>query len=395
MKSRLLKFSKHYSFFLFGARGTGKSTLLRHSFTEENALWIDLLDPEQEGYFHRDPNALKKIIQDLPKEKTHIVIDEIQKLPKLLDVIHGLIEEMQSKKTPEKFFVMTGSSARKLKQGAANLLAGRAFVYHLFPFSVLELDQAFDLNTQLQYGSLPKVTDFDVFMDKQLFLQAYANTYLKEEIMIEQLVKNLDPFRKFLEVAGQMNGKIINAHKIALDVGVDDKTVANYYSILEDTLLGFYLEGFNHSFRKRLNQKPKFFFFDLGVVHALTRTLSLNILPQTSYYGDVFEQFLILEIFKLCQYFHTEYRLSYLQTKDDFEIDLVIERPGQELLLIEIKSSTQIQDSHLTNLRKIHKDFPTAELVCLSQDPYEKTQDEIKVLPWREGLIRYFSQLLV
>ncbi len=113
MKSRLLKLSNHYSFFLFGARGTGKSTLLRHLFTEENALWIDLLDPEQEGYFHRDPNALKSIAKDLPKEKSHIVIDEIQKLPKLLDIIHSLIEQMQAGKMPEKIFVMTGSSARK------------------------------------------------------------------------------------------------------------------------------------------------------------------------------------------------------------------------------------------------------------------------------------------
>lgn len=386
LRARLISLSKNYHLFLFGARGTGKSTLLRECYPKENTVWIDLLDPEKEAYFSRDPNALKAMIAQLPSHITHIVIDEIQKSPKLLDVVHGLIEQQCSV-----FFVMTGSSARKLKRGAANLLAGRAFVYHLYPFSFLELQGVFNLDECLQNGLLPKLIDFESVAMKHQFLQAYAHTYLKEEVISEQLIKSLEPFRRFLEVAGQMNGKIIHYHKIAQDVGVDDKTVKNYYSILEDTLLGFYLEPFHHSFRKRLSQKAKFFFFDLGVAHALTRTLSLAILPQTSYYGDVFEQFVIIEVFKLCQYFKTEYRLSYLQTKDNFEIDLVVERPGLSLLLIEIKSTTQIQEHQLVNLKKIGQEFSEAELVCLSQDPYEKEYNGIKLLPWFSGLKRYFT----
>lgn len=386
MRHRLLTLPMNYHLFLFGARGTGKSTLLRQTYGENHSIWIDLLDPEKEAYFSREPNALKAMVQNLPPETTHVIIDEIQKSPKLLDVVHGLIET----KCPV-FFIMTGSSARKLKRGAANLLAGRAFVYHLYPFSFIELKDTFNLELCLSHGLLPKLFDFETMDMKHQFLQAYAHTYLKEEIVAEQLIKFLDPFRRFLEVAGQMNGKIIHYHKIAQDVGVDDKTVKNYYSILEDTLLGFYLDPFHHSFRKRLSQKQKFFFFDLGVTHALTRTLSLPILPQTSYYGDVFEQFVITEIYKLCQYFKSEYRLTYLQTKDNFEIDLVVERPGLPLLLIEIKSTTHVQDHMLANLMKIGKEMPHAELLCFSQDPYEKKYHNIRLLPWQLGLERYFS----
>ena len=385
VRPRLLKIVHNYHALLFGARGTGKSTLLGQLYSEKTTMWIDLLDPEKETYFSRDPNAFRTWVHGLPSHITHVVIDEIQKAPKLLDVIHGLIES-----NCQIYFVMTGSSARKLKRGAANLLAGRAFVYHLYPFSFLELKTDFVLDQCLQNGSLPKLYDFDALDMQHAFLQSYAHTYLKEEIISEQFIKNLDPFRRFLEVAGQMNGKIINYHHVARDTGVDDKTVKNYYSILEDTLLGFYLEPFHHSFRKRLSQKHKFFFFDLGVVHALTRTLSLPIVPRTSYYGEVFEQFIIVEIFKLCQYFQPEYRLTYLQTKDNFEIDLVVERPGKPLLFIEIKSTTQIQETTLSNLQRICDDFPEAEMVCLSQDPYPKIYERIRALPWHQGVKELF-----
>jgi predicted AAA+ superfamily ATPase len=178
MQSRLLQLSKTYNFFLFGARGTGKTTLLHQDFADENTFWIDLLDPEQEAYFEREPNALKAIVENLPEETTHVVIDEVQKLPKLLDVVHQLIE--QPKQT--KRFIMTGSSARKLKRGAANLLAGRAFVYHLYPFSFIELGDDFNLHESLRDGLLPKLFDLDSTDDKHKFLQAYTHTYVKEEV---------------------------------------------------------------------------------------------------------------------------------------------------------------------------------------------------------------------
>lgn len=384
MRDRLLKLVSEYSFFIFGARGVGKSSLLKARFTDSAVIWIDLLNPETEAYFARDPNALKAIAENTAPN-IPIIIDEVQKLPKLLDVVHSVIEARKQ------VFILTGSSARKLKRGAANLLAGRAFVYHLFPFSFLELGDEFQLPSALQYGLLPQVVNFEDPALKVKYLEAYAHTYLKEEVVAEQLIKNLDPFRRFLEVAGQMNGKPINIHSIARDVGVDDKTVLNYFSILEDTLLGFFLEPFHHSFRKRLGKQAKFFFFDIGIARALARTLSIETSPQTSYYGEIFEQFIIIEVYKLCQYFKPEYRLSFIRTKDDLEVDLVVDRPGLPTLLIEIKSATQVHEAMLQSLKSIAKDLPNCEAICLSQDPHAKTLETIKVYPWMSGLKQYFS----
>lgn len=381
---RLIHPTRSYSFFLFGARGTGKSTLL-HQLFSRNTHWIDLLIPEEEERFSRTPTLLLHTIKGLSQSITHVVIDEIQKVPKLLDVVHVLIEEKE-----KRCFVMTGSSARKLKQGAANLLAGRAFVYALYPFSFLELPEPISLQNLLQYGSLPKVFEFQEVEEKIRFLQAYTHTYLKEEVVAEQWVKNLDPFRRFLEVAAQMNGKIINIHGIAKTVGVDDKTVKNYFSILEDTLLGVMIEPFHHSFRKRLGTQPKFYFFDLGVARALQRTLTLNTQPRTPYYGELFEQFIVMEIYKLCQYYKSEYRLSFIRTKDDMEIDLVIDRPGEALLLIEIKSSAELQPDKTKTLQKVAKEL-NAEALVLSQDPHEIRIENVLALPWNIGLKRYFT----
>lgn len=386
---RLIQLDTQYSFFLFGARGVGKSTLLQTRFSDRDFIWIDLLDAEQEAHFAKNPNALKQIVEARvaqSKEKTVIVIDEIQKQPKLLDSVHSLIEKYQQ------IFILTGSSARKLKAGAANLLAGRAFVFHLFPLSFLEMGDQFDLKTALQFGSLPQTTQLTNPVTKKKYLEAYAHTYLKEEVVSEQLVKDLNPFRRFLEVAGQMNGKVINTHRIAQDVGVDDKTVTNYFSILEDTLLGFYLEPFHHSFRKRLSKQSKFFFIDLGIARSLARLLSLEISPQTSYYGELFEQFIIVEIYKLCRYFYPDYRLSFIRTKDDAEVDLVVDRPGKPLLLIEIKSAQQIDEAMLRTLKNIHADLENSEAICLSQDPYEKIIDGIKIYPWQTGIKTYFAE---
>lgn len=384
MNSRILKLSRDYSFFLFGARGVGKTTLLHQQFKEEQTLWLDLLNPELEAIFMRDPGELTARVLGMHASQTHVVIDEIQKVPKLLDVVHQLLFEKR------KHFILTGSSARKLKQGAANLLAGRAFVYALFPFCVTEMGATFSLEDALQFGLLPQAALMHSTQDKMRYLQAYVHIYLKEEVYAEQLVRNLAPFRRFLEVAAQMNGKIINYHRIAVDTGVDDKTVKNYYSILEDTLIGFSLEPFHHSFRKRLAQKPKFYFIDLGVARSLSRTLSATASPGTSFYGDLFESFVITEIYKLCQYAYSEYRLSFIRTKDDVEVDLVVERPGQKCLLIEIKSAAHVDASMLQPVIQMRQELE-GEAVCLSQDPVTKQFEGVLALHWLEGLKQFFA----
>lgn len=386
MFDRLLNLSKSQHLFLFGARGTGKSTLLKSSLKPEETLFLDLLSSNLEVRFSRNPDSLREIVDALPKEINAVVIDEIQKVPRLLDVVHTLIEKKQKR------FILTGSSARKLKRGSANLLAGRAFVYHLFPLSTLEIGERFNLLETLQFGSLPKLFEFTNNDDKIEFLMAYAHTYIKEEIYAEQLVKLLDPFRRFLEVAAQANGKIVSIAKIARDVGVDDKTVRSYFSILEDTLVGFMLEPFQNSFRKRLSQKPKFYFFDTGVTRALAFMLQAPISPRTKAFGDAFEHFIILECIKLASYFRLGYRFSYLRTKDDAEIDLVVERPGKPLLCIEIKSSDTVNEDDLRSLASLTKDLQNSEAVCFCNEPIRRKLENILVVPWHEGLIQYFQK---
>ncbi|MCM2281718.1 MAG: ATP-binding protein [Bdellovibrionaceae bacterium] len=345
----------------------------------DDTLYIDLLKPAVEDTYRVDPEELARQVSGKKRYKW-VVIDEVQKLPKLLDVVHNLIEENDQK------FILSGSSARKLKRGAANLLAGRAFVYHLHPFTSVELGDSFDLDCALQWGLLPKVWNLQEQEDKHEFLRSYALTYLKEEIQAEQIVRILDPFRSFLEVAAQTNGKIVNFSKVARDVGVDTTTVQNYYSILEDTLVGFFLNSFHRSVRKRQHQAPKFYFFDPGVVRMLSRTLDLPLVPSTASYGELFEQFLILEIRKLAEYRRKEWEFSYLRTKDDVEIDLIIDRARRPLICVEIKSTRNIRPDDINQFMKITGDMTNIEAYCFSNDPRSKKIGHVHCLHWTEGL---------
>lgn len=379
MFHRIINIPKSNSFLLFGARGTGKSTLLKNFFSEKKTLFIDLLHPDTEDHFLRSPAELSQ--QILKEGPDVVVIDEIQKVPKLLDVVQSIMFDQ-----PRLQFAMTGSSARKLRRGGANLLAGRAFLKYIFPLCFDELGGVFDLDQSLVFGTLPAVCNLENATDKKEFLHSYALTYYKEEIQAEQLVRKLAPFRNFLEVAAQSNGQIVSYANIARDVNADIKTVQSYFQILEDTLIGFLLEPFHLSVRKRQRQNPKFYFFDTGLARALARTLDLGISRQTSMYGDLFEQFVILEINKRNQYFMKDYRLSYLRTKDDAEIDLILERPGLPMALLEIKSATRVDKHHLSALGRFRRDMPQCEAFCLSQDPVAKIINGIQVLPWQRAI---------
>ena len=333
------------------------------------------------------PELLREEYLALPliKRPTLIVIDEVQKLPKLLDVVHSMIEEFKVR------FILTGSSARKLKQKGANLLAGRAFEYHLFPFTSIELGAHFDLQQALTFGLLPKIWNLTDDEDKKDFLRSYVQKYLKEEIQLEQLVRDLAPFRKFLEVAGQSNGEILNYSRLGRLSGVDYKSVERYYEILADTYLGFFLDGYDRSIRVRQIKSPKFYFFDTGVVRALNQELSLEPKPSTFSYGKLFESFLITECFKLNSLLKKDFKFSYLKTKEGVEIDLIIERPGTSTLLIEIKSSQKIIEDDYRSLVTLGADFKNSEKLVLSLDPSHRLVNDIEILPYKEGLEKIFS----
>jgi predicted AAA+ superfamily ATPase len=381
---RLLKLPKERSLFLFGARNTGKSTLVKELYAE-NSIIIDLLKKATEARFSRNPDELFEIVKGLPKETTHVIIDEVQKNPKLLDVVHGLMGETN------KNFIMTGSSARKLKQGGANLLAGRAFVYHMYPLTHIELGDSFDLEQALHWGTLPEIFTMESDELKKEFLFAYAHTYLKEEIWNEHFIRDLDPFRRFLEVVAQCNGKQINFSNIARDVGVTDKTIKSYFAILEDTLIGFFLEPYHDSFRKRLSQQPKFYLFDTGITRALAFLTDVKLAKKTTAYGNAFEHFIILECLRLSSYNRLQYKFSYLRTQDDVEIDLIVERPGKPILCIEIKSTDEIKRENISSFIKITKDIENCEAICICNEEYMKKIEHVLVLPWRIAMQKYFS----
>ena len=380
---RILQLPGNQSIFLFGARNTGKSTLVKEVY-DDSSLILDLLKKSTEFRFMRNPDELFDIVMGLSEKTTHIIIDEIQKVPALLDVVHRLMGET------DKIFVMTGSSARKLKQGGANLLAGRAFVYYLYPLTHVELGDAFDLDEALHWGTLPQLLAFDNDEMKKEFLYAYAHTYLKEEIWNEHFIRDLDPFRRFLEVAAQCNGQLINFSNIARDVGVSDKTIRAYYSILEDTLIGFFIEPYIHSFRKRLSHQPKFYLFDTGISRALAFLTDVKLVKKTKAYGNAFEHFIILECVRLSNYRRLHYKFSYLRTQDDVEIDLIVERPGKPLLCIEIKSSEIVSREQISSFISITKDMDNAEAVCICNEEYAKKIDHVSVLPWKMALQKYF-----
>jgi predicted AAA+ superfamily ATPase len=382
MFHRLLNVTERESFFLFGPRGSGKTTLLHSIFPKSGALFVDLLDEELFDRYLRHPKQLELELEAIRPRPEIVVLDEIQRLPKLLNTVHRLIEKKGWR------FALTGSSARKLKKGAANLLAGRAFVYSLFPLTHLELGDSFDLAEALTWGTLPKALSLGRDLDKRRFLKSYALTYIKEEIVAEQITRRLEPFRQFLEVSAQHNGKILNFSSIAKDIGVDTKTAQSYFQILEDTLVGFNLPAYHESVRKSQRQAPKFYWFDVGVRRALEDTLDIPSKPGTSYYGELFEHWVILEFHRLNRYFEKDYQLSYYQTYSGTEIDLVLSRGRRPPILVEIKSTSEIHAEDAEKLAKTAEAFPKSPCYLLSQDPKPKQVRGVSCLHWREGLKR-------
>lgn len=361
------------SIFLFGARQTGKSTLLRSQFP--NSVFIDLLDSELRMRFQRKPSLLYDMLKG-KANGTLVVIDEIPEVPELLNEVHRLISEKGL------LFVLCGSSARKLKRKGYNTLGGRAYPCYFYPLTSVEVPDL-DLDRALTFGMLP--THYLAKNPRRL-LSAYVDVYLKEEILEESLVRNLTGFQRFLEIAALTNGEIVNYANIASECGVSAQTVKSYFDILEDTLVGYMIPAYTKVMKRRLVQAPRFYFFDVGLTNHLLHRESL--VRSTPEYGHAFEHFVILELIAYIGYNHKEEKLSYWRTHSGIEVDVVI---GDALLAIEIKSAEEIQKRHLKGLKSFGDDYPECRKIIVSLDRINREEDGIELLYISDFLSRLWQ----
>jgi predicted AAA+ superfamily ATPase len=337
------------SFFLFGPRGTGKTTWLKTQFPK--ALYLDLLESELFNDLLANPQRLENLI---PADfGDWVILDEVQRIPELLNEVHRLIESRKIK------FILTGSSARKLKKGGVNLLAGRALTYHLYPLTALELGRDFDLAHSLQWGHLPATFQEE---DPKKYLESYVTTYLEEEIRQEGLTRNLGAFSRFLEAASFSHGQLLNVSEVARECSVPLKMAAHYFSILEELMIACRLPVFSKKAKRRLTSHDKFYFFDAGVYRRVRPHGPLDLPEETE--GATLEGLVFQEIRAVNDYLNLGYRLHYWRTSNQAEVDFVLY--GEKgIVAIEVKRSKQVGPKHLRSLQSFSKDYPGTKALML------------------------------
>lgn len=348
--------------FLFGARQTGKSTLLKERFKEK--IYYDLLDPELRKSYKRNPNALKEALQDKPAG-TLVIIDEIQKVPELLDIVHSLMVDNGL------WFILSGSSARKLKKSGANTLGGRAIPETLYPLVWPEVTD-FQLDRAVQNGMIPR---HYMVPDATKRLKGYVEGYLNEEIREEGEVRRLDAFERFMEVAAISDGEMLNYSNIASDCGVSVKTVQSYFQILYDTLIGYEIPTYRKAVKRKIIQAPRFYYFDVGLANYLLGRHSLK--RGTDDYGHAFEHLVMQEIIAYKGYNDKKDGISYWRTYDKKEVDVVI---GDAQVAIEIKSSEQVKTKHKAGLKAFKEEHPGCRLILVSLEPITRKADDIEMV---------------
>lgn len=379
MIERILKITdaKEESVFLFGARQTGKTTLLMELFP--NCRFYDLLESDTYERLRRSPSLLRQELVSA-KEGDIVIIDEIQLIPELLNEVHWLITRQHI------HFILSGSSARKLKRKGVNTLGGRAVRNILYPLVSAEVPD-FDVVRAVNSGMLP--THYLATSDRQLRkrMQAYVAVYLKEEIAAEALVRRLASFSRFMEVAALTDGEMVNYRNIAQDCGVDAKTVKEYFSILEETLVGHMIPAFSRVVKRKLNQSPKFYYFDVSLPNYLLHRHDLQ--PGSDDFGHAFEHLMMQEIIAYLGYYDYENTLSYWHTHTGYEVDAVL---GDADVAIEFKSCTEVQSRHLRGLKAFHEEHPEARLVIVSLDVAPRQLNGIEVMPAKHFLHELWQQ---
>jgi len=377
---RILKLdiSENNAFFLWGARKTGKTTYLNDRF--KDALYIDLLKTDVAQKYELRPNLLREEID--ANKPVLVIVDEIQKIPQLLDEIHWCIENTLSK------FILCGSSARKLIRMKANLLGGRAWRYEMFPLTSSEIGAGFDLLRAMNHGLIPQ----HYFSKRpEKFLESYVLDYLQHEIKAEAMVRNVPAFHRFLEVAAISNSEIINFSSIARDCGVSSVTVKEYFQILQDTLLGFMLNPFIKKIKRTPIESSKFYFFDMGITRALRRMLTIQ--EGSVEFGHFFEHFILMEIRAFLSYSSCYKNIYFWHTSCGKEVDLVV---GEAEWAIEIKTSKQKSMKDFKGLLAFGEEFPTAKLLAITFDDTKRVIDrKIEVFPWREFLKQLWDSKVI
>lgn len=326
---------------------------------------IDLLKSDNFERYNRRPALLREELSLLPENEL-VIIDEIQKIPALLDEVHWLICNHHLR------FILSGSSARKLRRSGVNLLGGRAIRKRLFPLVSAEIPD-FNLVRACNHGMLPRH-----YLAENPFnrLHAYVGDYLQQEIKAEALARNLNTFSHFMEVAALNNGEVLNFNNIASECGVSAPTVKEYFIILEETLIGYTLPAFTRNIKRRVIQSPKFYYFDVGITNFLLRRSSLN--PGSADFGHAFEHFIIQELIAYLGYFRPQLNLSYWRTTSGYEVDAII---GNAETAIEIKSSGEVQSHHTKGLKAFSEEFPDARLIVVSLDKNPRKMNNMEIYP--------------
>ena len=387
MIKRMANIPDTQHFFMLGPRQTGKTTLIKEYLANKgsNHLLINLAEEDKFFKYLKNPSLIRSEVQSSIKNQkiSEVFIDEVQRVPAILNEVQSRID------TSSVRFILTGSSARKLKHGAANLLGGRAVLRELFPLTYLELSDQFSLEQILRFGSLPRIFQANSNEERADLLSAYITLYLKEEVQAEGLVRNLPAFSRFLDVAAQNSGELLNYKSIGDDIGIPGRSVQSYYEILEETLVAVRLSPFERRVRRRLRKHDKIYIFDLGVLNALQQTLASAHAPILR--GRLFEHFIILETYRLIKYQQKELSICFWRTKDDEEVDLVFLKGGEPFLACEIKSSSTVTPIALRGLRAFHSEHPCVERVVVAPVDLSFQIGEVSVLSVKDFMTRLIN----
>ena len=360
------------SAFFWGPRKTGKSTLLKKQF--RGSLVYDFLDTDLFLEFSKRPALLRERLLAKNREQLQfpIILDEVQKVPPILDEVHWLIENKKMQ------FILCGSSARKLKRGKANLLGGRAWRFELFPLVTPELKQP-NLLKVLNRGLIPSHYQDDNY---ERSLKAYTRDYLKEEVFDEGLTRNIPAFSRFFDSVGYSHGELTNYSNIARDCGVDAKTVKEYYQILIDTLLGRLVEPFKkRQARRVITRTPRFYLFDVGVAGALTKRQLVQ--EKGELFGKAFEHFVFMELTAHSSYYELDYGINFWRTKSGLEVDFIL---GDGDAAIEVKGSNRVDNRELRSLKAFIEEFSPRLALVVCNEQEERVVDQIRIMPWRHFL---------